>query len=229
MVRKLLEEILVPGENFVYGFADLGGLVPDEFKGYSYGISIGKRLNQEIVDDISEGPTLEYHAHYIDINRELQELSEKIADRLNDSGLTVKTLRPSVTTEELDTIYGESLRTPVSHKMVATRAGLGWIGKTDLFVSYKFGPRLRLVSILTREKPCPPGVTVNVSQCGTCEICVDECPAEAATGQLWDTSVDRDEFFDAQKCREQCRIFGEAKLKSNIRICGICGSVCPLG
>ena len=28
-----------------------------------------------------------------------------------------------------------NLRYDISHKMVATRAGLGWIGKTDLFVS----------------------------------------------------------------------------------------------
>jgi epoxyqueuosine reductase QueG len=33
--------------------------------------------------------------------------------------------------------------------MAATRAGIGWIGKKDLLVSEKFGPRNRLASVLT--------------------------------------------------------------------------------
>jgi len=36
--------------------------------------------------------------------------------------------------------YLEKLTYDLSHKMVATRAGLGWIGKTDLFISEAFGP-----------------------------------------------------------------------------------------
>lgn len=229
MVNEIFREVLVPKCDFIFGFADLKGLLPDLYSEYRYGISIGKRLNPDIVDELFDGPTMEYHQHYIELNQELQELSEKIAGRLNELGFEATSIRPSVTTEELDTIYSEDLRTPVSHKMVATRAGLGWIGKTDLFVSNEFGPRLRLVTILTKEKPGPPGTPIDESQCGSCEICVDECPAEAATGQAWDISIDRDEFFDPQKCREQCRIFGAERLKSDIRICGICVAVCPQG
>jgi epoxyqueuosine reductase QueG len=48
----------------------------------------------------------------------------------------------------MQNIINELLLTQLpSHKMVATRAGLGWIGKTDLFVSNKYGPRVRLASI----------------------------------------------------------------------------------
>ena len=175
-IENALREILVPEEEFVFGFADLKGLLPEQYSDYPYGISIGKKLDPEIVDKISDGPTLEYHSHYIKTNLELQSLSEEITGRLNESGFEALSIMPSVTTEELDTIYNDSLRTPVSHKMVATRAGLGWIGKTDLFISHKFGPRLRLVTILTKDLPGPLGAPLNESQCGNCELYVAVCP-----------------------------------------------------
>ncbi len=229
MIDQIVQEFLLPRDKFIYGFANLKGLVNEPYSDYQFGISIGMHLDSEIVDAITNGPTLAYHAHYIAVNQELQCLSEKIADRMLYSGHETITIRPSVTTEELDGEYQKTLRTPLSHKMVATRAGLGWIGKTDLFISHEFGPRLRLVSILTKTPICTSKSPVDASLCGSCMICVDECPAAAASGQLWNVSVDRDEFFDAQKCRKQCREFGESRLKSDIRICGICVAVCPLG
>lgn len=229
MISKIIERVLVPNDKFIYGYADLTGLTQFPYQEYNYGISIGRRLDNVIVDEIIDGPTLKYHSHYKEINKELQSLSEIIASKLRENGHEAVSVMPSVSTMELDGEYNKTLRTPLSHKMVATRAGLGWIGKTDLFISQKFGPRLRLVTILTKTTLVSQLAPINESQCGACQICVDDCPADAATGQAWDTSIDRDEFFDAQKCRKQCREFGENRLKSNIIICGICVSVCPIG
>jgi epoxyqueuosine reductase len=113
--------------------------------------------------------------------------------------------------------------------MVATRAGLGWIGKSDLFVSNVFGPRLRLVSILTNTPLECDAEPIEKSRCGNCKLCMNKCPAGAINGKLWDISVEREEFFDAFKCREKCREFGELYLKMNVRVCGICVAVCPFG
>jgi epoxyqueuosine reductase QueG len=113
--------------------------------------------------------------------------------------------------------------------MVATRAGLGWIGKTDLFISMEFGPRLRLVSILLKSPVESKISPVNTSRCGKCSICVETCPANAANGKLWDITVDREEFFDAFKCRKQCAEFGRSRLGIDARICGICVAACPVG
>ena len=113
--------------------------------------------------------------------------------------------------------------------MIATRAGLGWIGKTDLFISKAFGPRLRLVSILI-DKPVNTTVLTNdKSRCGKCNVCVECCPARAANGILWDINTDRDIFFNAHKCREKCAELARLLGKKNTRICGVCVSVCPLG
>ena len=128
-----------------------------------------------------------------------------------------------------DPNYAKTLRTPVSHKMIGTRSGLGWIGKTDLFVSKQFGPRLRLVSLLTNYPLVSKEKPVDRSLCGTCNECARNCPAQAATGQLWDIYTDRDVFFDAQKCRNKCRELAKAKLNVDISVCGVCVAICPIG
>jgi epoxyqueuosine reductase QueG len=228
-VREIIEKHLVPRDAFIFGFADLKGLIDASFGEFRYGISIGKRLDDMIVNGIYSGPTLEYYTHYRQVNEELAELTGNISSDLGTIGVNSICESPTVTTEELDTIYAEKLRTRLSHKMVATRAGLGWIGKSDLFISRAFGPRLRLVTILTDTPLETEMAPVEKSRCGSCSICKTSCPANAISGDLWDISVDRDAFFDAFKCREKCREFGEKYLKLDVRVCGICVAVCPFG
>ncbi|MBT7995678.1 MAG: epoxyqueuosine reductase [Bacteroidetes bacterium] len=228
IATDIIQKHLKPNDKFIYGYAILKGLPDPVFGNYQYGISIEKKLDDSILDQVKNGPTHEYHKHYLTMNKKLDELAIAITSDLNNSGIESINITPSTTTEKLNTVYNEDLRTELSHKMVATRAGLGWIGKTALFVSKEFGTRLRLVSILTKTELVPAQNPIEKSRCGTCSICVEACPANAATGQLWNVTIDRDEFFNAQACREQCRIFGESKLNSDIRICGICVAVCPI-
>jgi epoxyqueuosine reductase QueG len=67
---------------------------------------------------------------------------------------------------------------------------------------------------------------VNVSRCGECRICVDECPAGAANGKDWDIKKRRNDFFDAFKCHKTA---GDRSKKAGIdsTICGKCIVVCP--
>lgn len=227
---NVLKKILQPNEDFIYGFANLKGLIPDEYKEYQTGISIGKRLNDKITDSIKNGPTLEYFNHYGEMNCELNKLSTSICKELKKKNINCISIVPTVpsTSDEFKP-YLKDLRYKVSHKMIATRAGLGWIGKTDLFISKDFGPRVRLVSILIDRPVKIIQQTIDKSRCGNCEICVKRCPAQAANGSLWDINTDRDLFFDAHKCREKCGELAKLLLNKDSRICGICVSVCPLG
>ena len=225
-IKTILNHHLQPEIDFIYGFADLSGLIDPKFGDFTYGISIGKRLDNLIVDKVVTGPTLEYFSHYRAMNEELSRIAHRVSLDMNSAGMPTINISPSVTTEELNTTYNATLRTDLSHKMVATRAGLGWIGKTALFISRKFGPRLRLVTILTSHPLPVSEKSIDKSRCGDCNLCVEACPAEAATGQLWDITIDRDQFFDAQKCRQKCKEFGD-QLNQDIRICGICVAVCP--
>jgi epoxyqueuosine reductase len=228
-IREILEKQLVPKGDFLYGFADLTGIIDPRFGDLHFGISIGKRLDDRIVEKIRNGPTLEYYMHYRHLNEELAHLSENICNDLISDGIEAVCIEPTVTTLELDTIYSADLTTRLSHKMVATRAGLGWIGKSDLFISKKFGPRIRLVSILTNTALDSELEPIEKSRCGTCNVCVQKCPTQAISGRLWDISVPREEFFDPFKCRQKCKELGEQNLKMNVRVCGICVAVCPVG
>jgi epoxyqueuosine reductase len=229
MIERVLKKYLKPEEDYIYGSADLTGLLNPKFEGFNYGISIGRRLADQIVNSIIHGPTKEYYSHYKQINEELEQLTINISKDLNIYGIESIDIEPTVNTSELDSIYSKTLRTDLSHKMVATRAGLGWIGKTDLFVSKKFGPRLRLVSILLNTPVKPKSEPVEKSRCGNCNLCVDICPANAANGKLWDITVEREKFFDPWKCRKQCAEFGRSRLGLDVRICGMCVSICPIG
>jgi epoxyqueuosine reductase QueG len=230
MIKEILEKNLIPSEEFIFGFADLHGLVDHKFDGFNYGISIGKRLDDRIIDDIINGPTIEYYNYYKRINGELAELTRKIHTDLLKAGVDSIIIKPTISegSEEYNEEYLRTLTVDISHKMVATRAGLGWIGKTDLFISRAFGPRLRLVSMLLNQKLSSDSVPVEESECGKCKICVAKCPAHAATGKLWNTKIHRDEFFDAQKCREMCGELARKMFNIDVRICGICISVCPM-
>lgn len=228
IIDEIVRRHLLPAENHIYGFADLTGLLQKKFIGYNYGISIGRKLDYGIVDKVINGPTLEYYLHYRQINEDLSLLTKKISEDLNRSEIETLNIDPTVSTSELDSVYYNTLRTDLSHKMVATRAGLGWIGKTDLFISKEFGPRLRLVSILLKSPVKPKSKPADRSRCGNCNICVDICPAKAANGKLWDIAVDREEFFDPWKCRNQCAEFGRIRLGMDARICGICVAACPI-
>lgn len=229
IIDEIVKRHLIPAENHIYGFSDLTGLLQKKFIGFNYGISIGRKLDYEIVDRVIKGPTQEYYSHYRQINKDLTILIKKISADLNKNDIETLNIDPTVSTSELDSIYFKTLRTDLSHKMVATRAGLGWIGKTDLFISKEFGPRLRLVSILLKTPLKSKLKVVDTSCCGTCSICVDICPAKAANGKLWNITVDREEFFDPWKCRDQCAEFGRIRLGIDARICGICVAACPIG
>lgn len=228
LIREVIERHLVPEQEFEYGFADLTNIIDWQFGDFQFGISLGKRLNDRIVDGIKKGPTLAYYHHYRQINEELAFKTERISKDLQKIGIGTIRIEPTVTTHMLDTIYVSDLRTRLSHKMVATRAGLGWIGKSDLFISKEFGPRIRLVSILTNVPLNCDVLPIEKSRCGSCKNCVEKCPANAISGKLWDISIDRDDFFDPFKCRQICKEFGEKYLKMNVRVCGICVAVCPV-
>jgi epoxyqueuosine reductase len=228
-IGEIIRKHLIPSENFIFGYADLTGLTDKKFNGFNYGISIGRRLDSSIVASITGGPTIEYYSHYRQINEELSLISGKICADLNANGIATINMPPTVSTEALDTIYFKTLRTDLSHKMVATRAGLGWIGKTDLLITRQFGPRLRLTSILLKERVASETKPIDKSKCGTCRICVDVCPAHAANGISWNISTDREKFFDPWKCRNQCAEFGRTRLSMNARVCGMCVAACPIG
>ncbi|MGA7678495.1 MAG: 4Fe-4S double cluster binding domain-containing protein [Dehalococcoidia bacterium] len=228
-IENLIQRKVPDDGGHIWGLADLTGLLHQRFNGYDYGIVVGKKLDDGIIDAVINGPNVDYYNLYVDTNRYLSGLVKELAEDLRALG--IKSLAINPTQSEVDSAddYAQTLRHTFSHKMVATRAGLGWIGKTDLFISKEFGPRLRLASILVDYPLKPLNPPIDESECGKCDKCVEACPAKAANGKLWNIHVDRDEFYSASKCKETANRLSLERINQDMRLCGICVSVCPIG
>jgi len=220
--------ILPNWDDYVIGFADMGDLIKVHYP-YRYAVVIGKRLDDSIIVGIEEGPTMPYFELYQVTNDELNLITAQISRYLVQNGIPCVQIKATTQESDIPEGYAKTLRMNFSHKMAATRAGLGWIGKTDLLVSEKFGPRIRLATVLTNHRFDNLGIPIAESRCGKCNICVEACPGQAASGKLWNINVDRDEFYDAFKCRDMCRKLSLTRLNKKISLCGICICVCPQG
>jgi epoxyqueuosine reductase QueG len=164
------------------------------------------------------------------INSILNDIAKDIRRMLKRKGNEAEMIKSTLSEKDEKKYpdYYETLSVEFSHKTAATRSGLGWIGKSALFVSPRFGPRVRLVTVLT-DFVLSPGIPVKSSLCGACEICVKKCPAQAIFGENWVPSMSREDFYDAYKCREKANELTRLHVGQNDTICGICVAVCPLG
>lgn len=213
---ELKDELHRRGASLV-GFADLKGISPEA--GMPFGISIAYALDPDVISQISDGPTGEYAALYHRANEILGKLAEFAADFIASRGWKAKYI-PATTN-----VSADRLVTPLPHKTVATRAGLGWIGKCALLVTEQYGSALRLASVLT-EMALPSGEPVGSSRCGSCDSCVSACPVLAPSGREWNPSLKREEFFDAGLCYEKTSE-NARRPEIGATICGICIAACP--
>lgn len=231
-LKSKIEKIIQrhASNEFLIGFSYLEGLLPRKFKKLNYGITIALKLDDKIIDGIKKGPTIEYAEHYDAINKTLNKIASDVKRMLKRKGYCAEVIKSTLGPREEKKVpnYYKTLSVEFSHKTAATRSGLGWIGKTALFISPKFGPRVRLVTILT-DCELDTGHPVKTSLCGDCDICVKKCPAQASNGKNWSVGMQREDFFDAFECRKTAREMVEQRIGTDETLCGICVAVCPIG
>ena len=204
----------------IVGYADLKVLPEGIRFGLPNGISIGTKLDPIIISKITAGPTQDYIEEYNRANSLLDSLSGLCVEYLKDIGY--KAQPHSATKSKLK---GSQLSTQLPHKTVATKAGLGWIGKCALLITKEFGSAIRLTTVVT-DANLPAADSVQKSLCGECVECVKDCPGNAPTGNNWQVGMDREELFDANACYRQTRKWMKER-ELNKHICGICIAVCP--
>jgi epoxyqueuosine reductase len=86
---------------------------------YSYGLSIGVRLKNEVIEDIGDSPTPEYARHNRDINATLNTISAQVVQWIMGKGFRGKAIPASELMDETNLLGN------ISHKAVARMAGLG--------------------------------------------------------------------------------------------------------
>ena len=176
-------------------------------------LSILMRIDPAVIRGIKHGPTEDYREEYLRLNQSLDDATAALAGLLDDHGHDATAV--PATGSEHDGFF--------PHKTAATSAGLGWIGKTALFVSPEFGPAVRLATVFT-DLELPVGEPITEGRCGDCTACVDACPAGCGRDVAWRAGMARDELFDASACRHHMTRYVELQQQ----ICGICIAACPL-
>lgn len=217
--NKLKEHLKSLGASLV-GFADLRGVDTSSCNNMGFGVAFGIKIRSQIIKGITDGPTGEYYEEYNRLNSSLNDLAEECVKYIK--GLGYNAIGQTTTYVTSD----DNLSTPIPHKTVATRAGLGWIGKNALLVTPEYGSAIRISSVIT-DMPLETDKPINESNCGTCTKCTEECPTQAIKGNLWSLGTNREELVDAFKCRKKARELSKQNFGVETSICGKCIEVCP--
>ncbi len=119
------------------------------------------------------------------------------------------------------------LKAPFSFKFAAVNAGLGWIGKNDVVITEKYGPRIRLSAVLINEQFVYGEKTVKSNCPENCRKCVEACPYGALHGVQWDINSLRNDIIDYRLCNEKRSLYSKTRGRKNA--CGLCMVACPFG
>lgn len=210
------------------GVADLGPLKaglktdpPDLLDHYTAAISIAVPLDMRAVAAMKGEPTPSYAADCRDINTRLNAMTGEIVKHIRSLGYRAEAVPASKKLAEGGT------EGSISHKAIAIMAGLGWQGKSLLLVTPKFGPRVRLSSVLT-DMPLQFDAPVK-NRCGNCTKCTDACPVGAIRNVNTDFHYScREVAIDLDKCHRNTLRYLDVP-GVGYTFCGQCIPVCPFG
>jgi len=181
----------------------------ETLKDLDYTISLGLRLSDGILEDITSFPTKIYYHHYRQANAILDQIAFKVSNFIQDKGYRALPVPAS------RIVDWEKQTAHLSHKKIGEIAGIGFIGRNNLLVNPDLGSRFRLVTILT-NMPLEPDQKLKDS-CGKCRACISVCPAGAIK--------EKKEDFDHIKCFEKLKEFRNKRLVDQF-ICGVCVKAC---
>lgn len=141
-----------------------------------------------------------------------------IKDRLHDLADWLRTTVPGAKTRSgVDTV-------PILERELASRAGVGWVGKNTCVINERIGSWLFLGEILTNlDLPVDQPA---IDRCGTCRRCIDACPTQAIVEPYQ---------LDASRCISYLTIEHKSDIRSDLADklgnwvfgCDICQDVCP--
>ncbi|MFX0204793.1 MAG: 4Fe-4S double cluster binding domain-containing protein [Candidatus Hodarchaeota archaeon] len=226
--KELLEYTLTMGATLA-GVADLESLQslktnpPNLMKNFDYAISLAVAIPGSVFDLITNKNPGELYAHYYKTaNALIDHITLRLSEKIVNYGYSALAIPASLS------IGSDKLFSNASHKAFAGSAGLGWIGKNLLLITPKFGPRVRLGTVLTNISLRSSKSVIELN-CGNCTKCIDACPIKALKPSSFEEyPVNREDVFDAKKCHTRLEKLGK-KDYIGVSICGVCIKVCPIG
>jgi epoxyqueuosine reductase QueG len=201
------------------GFADISSLGLPMTREYPFGICFAIRHDDTVIDQLPDDEL--WRQMSLSITEKARYIYQTVQGLLESWGYHHRRI-PSTTREDELPDPGEEL----PQKTLATLSGLGWVGKSSLLISPRFGPRIRLGTLLT-DMPLKNDTPVVLSQCGDCRACVDACPVGAIKGNPWSQTTPRSELLNLSRCYDY--LWSAKPTLGHRQTCGICLKVCPVG
>ena len=114
---------------------------------------------------------------------------------------------------------------PLLERDIASRAGLGWVGKNSMLINPQHGSYFFLAEVLL-DVALPSDAPFTADHCGSCTRCIDACPTSC---------ILPDRTLDARKCLSYLTIENKAEIPQELRAqvgewvfgCDVCQQVCP--
>ncbi|MBQ6098376.1 reductive dehalogenase domain-containing protein [Methanobrevibacter sp.] len=177
------------------GYADVDGLA-SEFIDLPNGISLVLKLPKKAMQLVEDEDYKEYWKCFHAQIAKLTEIALKGEEYIKNLGYNAFAL--TMSRNECDM---EKLLSILPYKTIATKSGLGWIGRSALFVTPEYGSAVALGAILT-DMPLEFGEPVTDSECDDCENCQKACPVGAINPQKWNDRLNREDIIDIEVCGE---------------------------
>lgn len=177
------------------GYADVNGIA-DEFIDLPNGISLVLKLPKKAIEYVDNEDYEEYWSCFHAKVAELSEIALKGEEYIKNLGYDAFAL--TMSRNECDM---KKLLSILPYKTIATKSGLGWIGRSALFVTPEYGSAVVLGAILT-DMPLEFGEPITDSQCDECENCQNACPVGAINPQKWNDRLNREDIIDIDTCFE---------------------------
>lgn len=185
-------------------------------------IAIAVKLPNAAFEQLPNAPTPLYAQVYLNANALLDQIALRLCAFIEQLGFDTL---PIPASQPLDM---KECRSHLSSKAVANAASLGWQGTSLLIVTPEYGPRVRLVTVLT-DMALTPDLPLK-NRCGSCTCCTEACVAQAIRNVSTEFHyASGEEARDFSKCSNK-RVNEFSKREDLGKpICGICIKICPWG
>ena len=167
-----------------------------EFPSLDYGVALVLKLPRQAIQLLLDDEFKRYWKIFYNQIDILTDIALKAESLIKDNGYDAFAL--TMQRNECDM---EKLLSKLPYKTLATTSGLGWVGRSALFVCEEYGSAVALSGILT-DMPLDVGQPITDSYCDDCEECQKACPVDAINPTKWNARLNRSDIIDIDVCSQ---------------------------